>query len=1066
MAEEDKNDDHDLEDSEDISSDSGESQQNGNDGSDKAEVAKADASGTRIADDSSGDSEEDETDDNSSEQGEKKESSDADTEEDGKEPEEEEEKGILPCVIEDEMKGSYIDYAMSVIVGRALPDIRDGLKPVHRRILFAMKELGLFYNKPYRKCARIVGDVLGKYHPHGDSAVYESLVRMAQDFSLRYPLVQGQGNFGSIDGDSAAAMRYTEARLAKISQEMLEDIDKDTVDLVDNFDGSLKEPSVLPARIPNLLINGSSGIAVGMATNIPPHNLKEVSMGVMELIDNPDISIRELCETVKGPDFPTGGIICGKSGIMQAFATGNGKVTVRGKAEIEEKKNKKAIIITEIPYMINKSSLIEQIAGLVKDKVVPDISDLRDESDREGMRIVIELKKDANEEIVLNQLYKHSRLQNTFGINMVALVDDKPKVLNLKEMIESFVEHRKDVIIRRTKFTLDKMLDRAHILEGLIIALDDIDKVIALIKGSGSVSDARDGLQSNYKLTEKQAQAILDMRLQKLTSLEQEKLRQDLKETQETIKELREILSSESRVMQIIKDETNEILSKYSDERKTEIIDAEEDIDIEDLIEDEAVVVTISHSGYIKRMSLDNYKTQRRGGRGIIATRAKEDDFVEHIFIANTHDQILFFTSNGNVQWLKVYKIPDSTRYSAGKAIVNLLQLKPGTDINAFIPIKEFDDQHYLLMSTKNGVVKKTNLSAYSRPRAGGIIAINLDEDDWLINVKLTDGNQNIIIASKNGMAVKFHEKDARPVGRTSRGVRGIRLKGDDEVVGMILADDERTILTVTQNGYGKRTPISEYRLINRGGSGVRNIICSERNGPVATIMSIDGEEDIMLVSQHGIMIRMSAEGISTIGRNTQGVRLMRLSSPDDRVVSAAKIVNEDEPEDIESKAKEDMKEAKASFETGSSKPTAETEKEKRDEAEEDIDSREQHGREKAEEYDSEEQKEEDTKEPPDDDEAEETDSEASSYSAEKHEKEISGPGASDAEESPEEEQDEKEADELDSQKDGLDEEKPANIAEEPKRPQTIEEKEDKSAKDQKKPSFFDEKNGEDEDYI
>ncbi|MFH1438937.1 MAG: DNA gyrase subunit A [Candidatus Woesearchaeota archaeon] len=813
------------------------------------------------------------------------------------------EPGIFPIVIEDEMKGSYIDYAMSVIVGRALPDARDGLKPVHRRILFAMNDMGMQYNKPHKKSARIVGEVLGKYHPHGDQAVYDSMVRMAQDFSLRYPLVDGHGNWGSIDGDSAAAMRYTEARLKKISSDILQDIEKDTVNFVDNFDGSLKEPTVLPCKVPNLLINGSSGIAVGMATNIPPHNMQEICQAAIKIIEEPDILIKDLLDVVKGPDFPTGGTICGKQGIRYAYGTGRGKILLRGKTHIEKHKERESIIVDEIPYMTNKSLLIEHIAASVKNKIIEGISDMRDESDRHGMRIVIELKRDANSEVVLNQLHKHSRLQNTFGIIMLALVDNEPRVLNLKELLEEFIIHRKNVVIRRTQFDLKKAEERAHILEGLKVALDDIDNAIRIIKAAKDANAAKADLISTYDLSDVQAQAILDMKLQKLTSLETEKIIEELKVLIETIKDLKDILGSDIRVKDIIKSELAEMSDKYNDKRRTDISEIEEeDIEIEDLIEPEEMVVTITHAGYVKRTSLSTYRSQGRGGKGIIAATTKEEDFIENIFIANTHDYLLFFSDNGQVHWLKVYQIPEGSRQAKGKSIVNLINIEKDSKVTAFMPVKKFDSTHFLVMVTENGIVKKTNLAAFSRPRHGGIRAITLEENDKLVNVLMTDGNKQIMIATKNGLAVKFNEKNARPMGRASKGVIGIRLRGDDKVIGAVIADDEKTLLTITENGYGKKTSISDYRLINRGGSGVRNIICSERNGKVISIKSVTDDDDIMLISQNGIIIRTGCRLISTIGRNTQGVRLMRLDSGD-KTVNAAKIIGDDD--DIEDVAQE-----------------------------------------------------------------------------------------------------------------------------------------------------------------
>ncbi len=797
---------------------------------------------------------------------------------------------IIPQVIEDEMKKSYIDYAMSVIVGRALPDVRDGLKPVHRRILYAMNDLGMQFNKSFKKSARIVGEVLGKYHPHGDTAVYDSMVRMAQEWSLRYPLIQGQGNFGSIDGDSAAAMRYTEARLAKISQEMLQDIEKDTVKFVDNFDGSLKEPTILPAKIPNLLVNGSSGIAVGMATNIPPHNLKEICNAVIAVIENPNLTTEELMQFVQGPDFPTGGIICGKQGIYQIFKTGRGKFKVRGKTKIEESNGKETIIVEEIPYQVNKSLLIEEMAALVRNKKVKGISDLRDESDREGMRIVIELNKGADHNIVLNQLYKHSRLQDTMGVTMLSLVDNEPKVLNLKQMIGFFIIHRSNIITKRTQFDLKKAKERAHILEGLITALKDIDSVIKKIKASKTVDDASKSLMKGYKLTSIQAKAILEMRLQKLASLEQENIKKEYSELLELIKKLEHILSNNDEILKIIKEETED-MKKYSNERRTHFTEYQEDLDMEDLIKPHDVVVTITHSNYIKRLPVDTYKQQRRGGKGIIATGTKEEDFVENLFIANTHSYILFFTDKGKVYWLKVYSVPEASRQANGKAIVNLIQTEKDEKINALIPVKEFKEGEYLILATKKGIIKKTSLDAYSRPRKGGIIAINLDDDDELINAALTDGTKEIIIATKKGMAVRFNEQDARPIGRSARGVKGINLRKEDEVIGMVVADPSKTLLSITENGFGKRSKIEDYRLVRRASIGVINIKTSERNSNVVSIKTVDDDDELMFISKRGIIIRVPVKGISTIGRNTQGVRLMKLKEKD-KVVSAAKIIN------------------------------------------------------------------------------------------------------------------------------------------------------------------------------
>ncbi|MEE9525286.1 MAG: DNA gyrase subunit A [Candidatus Woesearchaeota archaeon] len=797
---------------------------------------------------------------------------------------------VIQQVIEDEMKKSYLDYSMSVIVGRALPDVRDGLKPVHRRILYAMHKMGMFHNKASKKSARIVGEVLGKYHPHGDTAVYDSLVRMAQPWSLRYPLINGQGNFGSVDGDRAAAMRYTEAKLKKLAEEMLKDIDKKTVKFVPNFDGSLKEPFYLPAKVPNLLVNGSSGIAVGMATNIPPHNLKEVADACVYLIDNPEAAVDELMRYVKGPDFPTAGIISGVSGIKSAYTTGRGRVIIKAKTHIEEGKNRNKIVVTEIPYMVNKSMLVEEIANLVNAGKVKGISDLRDESSRKGMRVVITLRKDANQDIVLNQLMKHTRLKTTFGIIMLALVGGEPKVLNLKDLIHNYIIHRQRVVRRRTKFDLNKAEDRAHILEGLLIALKDIDSTVKMIKESSNAEEARKVLISKLQITEKQAVAILEMRLQRLTGLEQEKIKTEHTELLKLIEELKTILADENRILKIIKKELEEIKENYGDERRTVIIEKEEeDVVAEDLIKPENVVISITHSGYIKRLPIDTYKSQRRGGRGVIAATTKEEDFVEDLFIANTHSYVLFFTNKGKLKWMKVYEIPEAGRTAKGVAIVNLLRLGEGEKVTAYIPVKSLEEG-YLFMATKKGIVKKTAMKEFSKPRKGGIIAIGLKENDELISVKRTTGESVILLATKNGQSVKFDEKHVRNMGRSAKGVRGIKLKVDDAVVGMEIARDERTLFTITENGYGKRTLISEYRLINRGGSGVKNIICSERNGKVVGVKSVKDEDELMLISQKGVGIRVPAKGISVIGRATQGVRIMKLGEGD-KVAAVAKVV-------------------------------------------------------------------------------------------------------------------------------------------------------------------------------
>jgi DNA gyrase subunit A len=801
---------------------------------------------------------------------------------------------IMKSVIEDEMKAAYLDYSMSVIVGRALPDVRDGLKPVHRRILFAMNDMGMKWNSPYKKSARIVGEVLGKYHPHGDTAVYDSMVRMAQTFSMRYPLIQGQGNFGSVDGDSAAAMRYTEARMSKISDELLQDIDKETVDFTDNFDGSLKEPVVLPCKIPNLLLNGSTGIAVGMATNIPPHNINEICASVIRLIDNPGTTDLELCEEIRGPDFPTGGIIQGRSGILQAYTTGRGRAVVRARINDEVHSKQSRLIITEIPYMMSKADLLVQIADCVKDKKIEGISDLRDESDRNGMRIVIELKKDANAEVVKNQLYNFTRLQETFGIILLSLVNNQPRILTLKQMLGEFLRHRRVVVRKRTEFDLKKSEEKAHILEGLMVALDHIDEAIELIKKAASANDAKDALMRKYSLTEVQSQAILDMKLQRIAKLETEKLRKDLADTKVIIKELKFILSDEREILNLIRGEQQEVMEKYGDERKTTILEGEdESLEAEDLIPREDAVVTLSNAGYIKRIPLDTYRTQRRGGVGVIGADSKEEDFIEEVFVANTHTYLLIFTNKGIVHWLKVYKIPESSRQSKGKPIVNLIELGQGEKISAIIPVDTFNHGHFLVIATKQGIIKKTELMEYSRPRKGGIIALTLEEGDDLVSVALTDGKQQILLATKQGLACRFNEEDARSIGRTGKGVIGIRLNDRDEVIGMILVDEKTNVLSLTSNGYGKQTEASEYRLINRGGKGVRNINLTEKTGEVVAIRAMTGSEDLMLVSKQGMIIRISIKDISVIGRNTQGVRIIKLR-PGDKLISAAKILNEE----------------------------------------------------------------------------------------------------------------------------------------------------------------------------
>lgn len=792
--------------------------------------------------------------------------------------------------INKEMKTCFIDYAMSVIASRALPDVRDGLKPVHRRIIYSMYNLGVTPDKGYRKCARIVGDVLGKYHPHGDTAVYDALVRMAQDFNLRYTLVDGHGNFGSVDGDSAAAMRYTEARLDKIAMEMVRDINKNTVDFVPNFDGEEKEPSVLPARFPNLLVSGSVGIAVGMATNIPPHNLGEVIDGIIDLIDNSEITVLDLMSKIKGPDFPTAGTIVGKSGIREAYETGRGKVIIRAKSEIEVESNgRQRIIVTEIPYQVNKAMLIENMADLVKDKKITGISDLRDESDREGMRIVIEIKRDANANIVLNQLYKHTRLQDTFGINMLALVDNKPEVLNLKQILEHYITFQKEVITRRTQFELDKAAARAHILEGLIIALDHIDEVIKLIRSSKTTQEAKQGLMENFALSEKQAQAILDMRLQRLTGLEREKIDAEYAELMKTIEALKAILADETKVLNIIKEELIEIKSKYSDERRTSIEKAENEIDYEDLIQEQEVVITLTHAGYIKRISADTYTAQKRGGRGIQAMSTKDDDFVEHIFITSTHNHILFFSNQGRVYKLKGYEVPEAGRTAKGTNLVNLLQLNPNEKIQTAIYFKEFDEDRFLVMCTKNGTIKKTSLNQYSNIRKSGLIAINLNEGDELVSVRMTCGDDDIFIATRDGMAIRFSEKDARPLGRSASGVRGISLNEDDFVVGMEIVDEEQSVLVVSENGFGKKTAIKEYKCQFRGGKGLITYKVTEKTGPLVGARMVRETDEMMLINSEDIAIRINVADISTTSRNAMGVTLMK-NKGDEKILAIAKI--------------------------------------------------------------------------------------------------------------------------------------------------------------------------------
>ena len=801
---------------------------------------------------------------------------------------------VIPVDINKEMKRCYIDYAMSVIVGRALPDVRDGLKPVHRRILYSLQELGITPDKSYRKCARIVGDVLGKYHPHGDSSVYDALVRMAQDFSMRYMLVDGHGNFGSVDGDSAAAMRYTEARMNKIAVEMLRDINKNTVDFVPNFDGSEKEPAVLPARYPNLLVNGSSGIAVGMATNIPPHNLGEIIDGTVMLIDNPETSVLELMTIIKGPDFPTAGIIMGKAGIRAAYETGKGKIVVRAKADIEEENSRHRIIVTELPYQVNKAKLIENIADLVKDKKIVGISDLRDESDRQGMRIVIELKKDANPNVILNLLYKHTKMQDTFGVIMLALVDNEPQVLNLKQVLCNYIDFQKEVITKRTIFDLNKAQARAHILEGLRIALDHIDEVISIIRHSDTSEIARNTLIERFNFTDKQATAILEMRLRRLTGLERGKIEEEYNELMKQIEYLNSILASEEKLLGVIKEELIEIKNKYSDERRTSIEKVVNEIDIEDLIQEEEVVITLTNSGYIKRIPSDTYSSQRRGGKGIQAMSTKEDDFVEHIMITSTHSDVLFFTNKGRVYKLRAYEIPEAGRVAKGTNIINLIAIEPDERIETVLSIRDNTKDGFLFMATKQGIVKKTPLSDFKNLRKNGLIAINLREGDELLKVKVTRGDANIIIVTQNGYAVRFSEKNVRAMGRTASGVRSINLKDDDIAVCMDIAVDSEDLLIISEYGFGKRTPISEYKVQNRGGVGLITYKISEKTGKVVGATMCNELDELMLINSSGVAIRINVKDISVTGRSAMGVTLMR-TNEDEKVVAVAKISGSEE---------------------------------------------------------------------------------------------------------------------------------------------------------------------------
>ncbi|WP_191559826.1 DNA gyrase subunit A [Metabacillus idriensis] len=804
--------------------------------------------------------------------------------------------------ISHEMRSSFLDYAMSVIVSRALPDVRDGLKPVHRRILYAMNDLGMTSDKPFKKSARIVGEVIGKYHPHGDSAVYDSMVRMAQDFNFRYMLVDGHGNFGSVDGDGAAAMRYTEARMSKIAMELIRDINKDTIDYQDNYDGSEREPVVLPSRYPNLLVNGAAGIAVGMATNIPPHQLGEVIDGVLAVSKDPEVTIPELMEIIPGPDFPTSGQIIGRSGIRKAYETGRGSITIRAKVEIEEKANgKEVIIVKELPYQVNKAKLIEKIAELVRDKKIEGITDLRDESDRTGMRIVIEVRKDANSNVLLNNLYKQTALQTSFGINMLALVNGQPQVLNIKQFLVYYLDHQKVIIRRRTAFELRKAEARAHILEGLRIALDHLDEVIALIRSSQTTDIARQGLMENFSLSEKQAQAILDMRLQRLTGLEREKIEEEYQGLVQLIAELKAILADEEKVLEIIREELEEIKDRFNDKRRTEIVSGGiEMIEDEDLIPVENIVITLTHNGYVKRLPVSTYRSQRRGGRGIQGMGTNDDDFVEHLLTTSTHDTILFFTNKGKVYRAKGYEIPEYGRTAKGLPIINLLEVEKGEWVNAIIPVSEFADNWSLFFTTKEGISKRSPLSQFANIRKGGLIAVNLRENDELISVRLTDGTKHIMIGTKNGMLIRFPETDVRSMGRTATGVKGITLDQDDEVVGMEILEEDVDVLVVTRNGFGKRTPAFEYRIQSRGGKGIKTCNVTEKNGTVISVKPSTGEEDLMLITASGVLIRMAIDSISTTGRNTQGVKLIKLGD-EEHVATVAVVEKEElEPEEME----------------------------------------------------------------------------------------------------------------------------------------------------------------------
>ena len=808
--------------------------------------------------------------------------------------------------IVEEMSESYLTYSMSVICSRALPDVRDGLKPVHRRVLYGALEQGATWNRKYKKSARIVGDVLGKYHPHGDSSIYDSLVRMAQDWSLRYPLIDGQGNFGSVDGDNAAAMRYTEARMDRVASEMLQDLDKNTVDFTPNFDDSLEEPSVLPTQIPNLLMNGSEGIAVGMATKIPPHNINELISGLVALLQNPNITIDELVENhIKGPDFPTAGFIMGSDGINSAYQTGRGRIVMRGKAQIEENdKGKQRIIITELPYQVNKANLVEKIADLVREKKLEGISDLRDESDKDGNRIVVECKRDAIAEIILNNLYKFTQLQDTFGVIMLALVNGVPKIMNLKEVLGHFLDFRREVIIKRTTFELSEAEQRAHILEGLKKALEDIDNIIQIIRGSSNPEAAKESLISSYNFSEKQAKAILDMRLQKLTSLEIDKVVQEYNDLQILIKELNHILDSHEKQSEIIESELGEILNKHGDERRTEIIPFSGELSLEDMIADEEMIVTITHNGYIKRLPADTWKTQRRGGKGMKGAKTKDDDFVEHLFTASTHNTMLFFTDQGKCHWLKVHQIPQASRTSQGRAIVNLIGCETGEKVSAFVSVKEFSDSNYIIMATKKGMINRTSLSLYSKPRKGGVFAMEIKEGDELIQAKISNGCDNIIMATREGKSIRFKEEDVRATGRRTKGVRGITIGAQDEVIGMLVLKNDGHVLVASENGYGKKSPTDEYRIQQRSGKGVYTLKKTQKTGSLVSILEVVDTDDIMIITSAGVMIRQATNEIRTIGRNTQGVRLIRLDEGA-KISSVAKVVKEEDEKEEENEDSE-----------------------------------------------------------------------------------------------------------------------------------------------------------------